>query len=683
MRSKKGFTLIELLAVIVILTIIMVIAVPKILNVIKSSIDTAWINNVRLIKHAIVTNSSIIDPQTNSYTTSPKLLCNNETDTDKEVTNNIKTISKVDSTKINCKKDTDYIFTLIGLRKFNGKRAQIICKADGECKIIFDDDVQSDNSQTIPDEVDENDIKCIAASNLKIDSKIGTIGHASNTLIPGTALDCKVKKNGGYTERFYYVSDLSTDNNYAVLIYNNNTKVTNGVTSIYNSAGPSYGLDSYNGPTSAINNLPPVTDWDNISLRFDKRSIINDVGGNKISNYTLPSEFSYSGKAARLLTYQELLNACGPNNYNGSSGSIDFSSPGYLLNCNFLLDNTCLGAHGYWLETPSSKSNNEVVLVYGCNSGTNYRYQLNHYGSSGGLDGVRPVIEVKKTQIDLSYANMTENHDISNDRVVVLPKGKYKLEVWGASGGDDIPSTKYASKGGYGAYATGEITLNSNTALYVNIGGSSNGNIGGTNGGANGNGSAGGGGATHIATSPGKLKDLSDNRSSILIVAGGGGGANADTDKTGYNTNGGNGGGYIGGSTSQIEDSCTSSCTKYNYPSGGTQENGGISITNWSTGTTSTTQYVGTFGQGATGNSNYGGGGGGYFGGASGQHNAGAGGSGYLNPILSNAAMYCYDCPSNDTPSIKTISNGLASENPEPMYSKIGNGYAKITRISD
>ena len=37
MKNKKGFTLIELLAVIVILSIIMIIAVPKILDVIENS----------------------------------------------------------------------------------------------------------------------------------------------------------------------------------------------------------------------------------------------------------------------------------------------------------------------------------------------------------------------------------------------------------------------------------------------------------------------------------------------------------------------------------------------------------------------------------------------------------------------------------------------------------------------
>lgn len=58
----------------------------------------------------------------------------------------------------------------------------------------------------------------------------------------------------------------------------------------------------------------------------------------------------------------------------------------------------------------------------------------------------------------------------------------------------------------------------------------------------------GGGGATHVATKDGLLKDLSDSRDSIIIVAGGGAGA------YGYISNdpnswwhGNSAGGYIGG----------------------------------------------------------------------------------------------------------------------------------------
>ena len=53
---KKGFTLIELLAVIVILAIIVMIAVPRILDVINDSKQSAWNDNVKLIKKSVETD---------------------------------------------------------------------------------------------------------------------------------------------------------------------------------------------------------------------------------------------------------------------------------------------------------------------------------------------------------------------------------------------------------------------------------------------------------------------------------------------------------------------------------------------------------------------------------------------------------------------------------------------------
>ena len=102
--------------------------------------------------------------------------------------------------------------------------------------------------------------------------------------------------------------------------------------------------------------------------------------------------------------------------------------------------------------------------------------------------------------------------------------GYYKLETWGAQGGnamaDGVPQKE---TGGYGAYSTGIVKLNEGDTLYINVGGKGEdakdqtaGSPGGYNGGGTGgkdsNGSsgyrgdepgAGGGGATHIATTTG------------------------------------------------------------------------------------------------------------------------------------------------------------------------------------
>ena len=55
MKKEKGFTLIELLAVIVLLSILMVVAVPKILNVIENSRKSAAESSIKLVKDAINT----------------------------------------------------------------------------------------------------------------------------------------------------------------------------------------------------------------------------------------------------------------------------------------------------------------------------------------------------------------------------------------------------------------------------------------------------------------------------------------------------------------------------------------------------------------------------------------------------------------------------------------------------
>lgn len=127
--------------------------------------------------------------------------------------------------------------------------------------------------------------------------------------------------------------------------------------------------------------------------------------------------------------------------------------------------------------------------------------------------------------------------------------GKYKLEVWGAQGGDGREwnhTAQVSGSGGNGGYTYGTYTVpNANYHLYVCIGGqgtwasstynsTNNTPPGGYNGGGNGGteteptpeNAAGGGGATHIATSNrGILANYYSNQSEVLIVAGGGGGA--------------------------------------------------------------------------------------------------------------------------------------------------------------
>ena len=262
---------------------------------------------------------------------------------------------------------------------------------------------------------------------------------------------------------------------------------------------------------------------------------------------------------------------------------------------------------------------------------------------------------------DFDYTNGVQS--------LTLPKGTYKLEVWGAQGG-----VNQRVVGGKGGYSYGNKTLvESTNTLYVVIGGQ--GNYPTTmsqdlTGGYNGGGYAyhwkyndvyqsSGGGATHIASglASGTLSEnvlsaysATANRAKILIVAGGGGGGCTMNSLTGTALNGGTGGGETGGDAPLRGSSDDST-----YGKGGTQSDGGSYVYgygNWPTN-------AGAFGKGGDSNSSYGGasGGGGWFGGggASG-HGGGGGGSGYIGGVDGGVT-----------------SNGVRS----------GNGAAKITWVSN
>ena len=318
--------------------------------------------------------------------------------------------------------------------------------------------------------------------------------------------------------------------------------------------------------------------------------------------------------------------------------------------------------------------------------------------------------------ISLSGANIVYNFNSTGSiQSLTIPEtGRYKLEVWGAQGGSTYSNDTFHNIGGFGGYSSGEVELQAGQTIYIVVGGKGTDTVangtartltGGYNGGgkaymaANVNRSSGsGGGATHIALESGLLSTFSSKRDKLLIVAGAGGGSYSDTDRAGLNSFGGHGGGFEGTNFSQdLNVPCSSNCTTYDKPSGGTQTTGGIGITNWSAGTESTTTYVGSFGQGATGANSYGGGGGGFYGGASGNYVAGAGGSGYIgNTNLTNKSMYCYNCKETSEESTFTVSttgySGLKntkgcpngySNKPISKCAKAGDGYAKITHISE
>ncbi|MCI0947880.1 glycine rich domain-containing protein [Clostridioides difficile] len=190
-----------------------------------------------------------------------------------------------------------------------------------------------------------------------------------------------------------------------------------------------------------------------------------------------------------------------------------------------------------------------------------------------------------------------------SEQSITLKPGKYKLECWGASGGEMHSASSHSS----GGYSVGELILRKKTLLYIYVGQLGldvSSSVYAFNGGGYGTGAV-GGGATDIRLVGGAW-DNEQGLFSRIIVAGGGGGY------AGYG--GGNGGGLKG------ENVVTSDGSSV----GATQFDGGRGFETNGKGD-------GLFGKGGCSVS-YAGGGGGWFGGSGCHfsHCNGGGGSGYV-----------------------------------------------------
>ena len=369
--------------------------------------------------------------------------------------------------------------------------------------------------------------------------------------------------------------------------------------------------------------------------------------------------------------YAVLASDCARGSYYLNNTSPSYASSECIEN-NWLFN-------GYeWTITPNSGTagTNARAITY-----TGYTANTSAYSSQS----VRPVVYLKTTTYKVAgtgtatdpYILDYELYNIynysSSVQTTTIPKeGYYKLEVYGASGGNANNSTSTSYAGGKGGYAKGVVHLNANDVLYIHTGGagkgsSSNGiQTGGTNGGGNGGYYRGGsgGGATDIRIN-------TDSLYARVIVAGGGGGA---AYRSGYY--GGAGGGTSGGDSTGYN-------TTYNAK-GGTSSAGGAAG-----GYSGYKGTAGSFGQGGAANTissttNYGrsgGGGGGWYGG---------GGGGYR----SNSSSYYYGQSGGGGGSSFTYSATTASQVPSGYLlnanyqmtststtagSNTGSGYARIT----
>ena len=210
---------------------------------------------------------------------------------------------------------------------------------------------------------------------------------------------------------------------------------------------------------------------------------------------------------------------------------------------------------------------------------------------------------------------------------VVPENGTYKIELWGAAGGNNTEENNPANvrKGGKGAYTSGEIYLRKDTILYFYVGSKGadavpgQDSAGGYNGGGmgawdhqpseglSGEADGAGGGATDVRLVPGVWNNENSLKSRIM-VAGGGGGASMR-----------NNGGDAGGLSSFVTNASPPATQISGYKLG-----------------------IGEPGRLAKTNNPTAGGGGGYYGGYStysnteenpnnGYYNPGSGGSSYIS----------------------------------------------------
>ncbi|MCH5162387.1 MAG: hypothetical protein J1G38_02725, partial [Clostridiales bacterium] len=353
----------------------------------------------------------------------------------------------------------------------------------------------------------------------------------------------------------------------------------------------------------------------------------------------------------------------------------------------------------------------------------------NRTGTTSGVESGEVTHSASKTLTSAGTYNYSAAGSlINNDTItmqycggvytIVLPKGTYKFEVWGAQGGNAANAAYAGGYGGKGGYGVGGYVITAASAtVYVVVGqqGKSNGSLGikygaaggfgGGGGGAhpwgsgNSSGGAGGGGLSGFfkATSPYAGNEL------LIAGAGGGGGGSAFNDGSGHGrgTDGGWGGGTNGGASQHTLSQGVSVSHKTSGPAatgatqtaagtaGGSGGTGGRLFGGYGYGTKNGNPGNGTTLAGGeelttapSGSSAGGGGGGGsgYWGGSgSGNYGmGGSGGSGWNGGVVTTTAT-------NGVTVTKNLIAGNASM-PSPTSASnetghSGNGYARITAI--
>ena len=436
--NKKGFTLIELLAVIIILGILMLIAIPSVTTYINNSRKQTYVSTAKeLVKGTttLVNNGdlNLSDVDTTYYIPVSAIPTESSSRSPYGYFDPAYVAVTYDGDNYNyywMSRDTEGIGvgTLVPVDKLTNESIitgidkdgfEPNIGVDGRSKIvIFKDDltvmepvryadinVFGETGEVARDylckratilhtETCNTDHSMACGKNIGLGTVI-TYGNlkTSNKILPGDAFDCDVNGDEVFdpeTERFYYIT--TAENGNAVLLYYNNFKdgqPNNTFTTAYYPTNL-----SYYGPVTAYKYLPTKSQWTNSKLVHPGvRSIVNELGTKELhdrysgEDATIVDTFDYGDKAARLLTYSELSRGCNSINVKGDHA---------LENCIFYMENSVNFLNDshtsgdYWLETPDSTSDGAAFLVNG------------HYAMVRGIGtshtnaaytGVRPAIE--------------------------------------------------------------------------------------------------------------------------------------------------------------------------------------------------------------------------------------------------------------------------------------------------
>lgn len=273
---------------------------------------------------------------------------------------------------------------------------------------------------------------------------------------------------------------------------------------------------------------------------------------------------------------------------------------------------------------------------------------------------------------------------------LTLKKGTYKLEVWGAQGGNY--NTTYC--GGKGGYSVGTLALAEDTEVYCYAGGqgkirSSASGWATIDGGWNGGGWARSYNTLYVGSGGGgsDIRLRQDSLYARVIVAGGGGGSGYNSTLPYGQAGGGVNGGGGGAGTGIKNYTGYKSGTKPTYGSATTPGD----VHCYQSNEVSSSQ-VALFGSGGsmyannTNNTSTGAGGGGWYGGGCQNHYGGGGGSGYVytSSTASNYPSGCLltsaDYLTDAATTIGTSSFTAPGGSSETGHS--GDGYCRITAVS-